>query len=78
MYKNYNFLFPLSLKILRGIIVAAGQVYGVEDEIGGILIYIGILIYSPILFMMSVFGAILGTICGMSANGFILQYASQL
>ncbi|CAL8109150.1 unnamed protein product [Orchesella dallaii] len=52
-------------RILSGIVLSAGQVYGVNNELGSVLIYIGIMIYSPILFMMSVFGAILGTSTGL-------------
>lgn len=59
---NMNKIVPP--KILRGIILSSGQVFGVEDEIASVLIYVAILVYSPILFMMSGFGAILGTICG--------------
>lgn len=50
--------------MLTGIILSSGQVYGVQDVIASVLIYVAVMMYSPILLMMSVVGAILGTIFG--------------
>jgi hypothetical protein len=41
-----------------------GQVYGVNNLVGSILMYFATMVYSPTVFMMSFAGATLGSIAG--------------
>ena len=53
------------LMVGRGILVSMAQVYAINDIPASILMYIGVLFSSPLLFLMSVVGATLGSIAGM-------------
>ena len=49
----------------RGILVSMAQVYAINDIPASILMYVGVLFSSPLLFLMSVVGATLGSIAGI-------------
>ena len=54
------------LKVAQGILVSSGSVYFLGDHIpASILIWIGVLFSSPLLFIMSIIGATLGSLGGM-------------
>ena len=54
------------LKVAQGILVSSGSVYFLGDHIpASILIWIGVLFSSPLLFIMGILGATLGSLGGM-------------
>lgn len=54
--------------ILLGIMLSMGQVYGVKNLVGSVLMYFATLLYSPTIFMMAIIGATVGTIFGKLQN----------
>jgi hypothetical protein len=46
-----------------------GQVFTLESLVGSILIYIAVAIYSPLLCLMFVIGALMGTLGGNASRG---------
>jgi len=52
-------------KVIAGIVCSMGQVFAVETLIGSIIIYVAVLVYSPLLCLMSLLGAIIGTLSGL-------------
>ncbi|CAG7699408.1 unnamed protein product [Allacma fusca] len=51
--------------MLNGILLSMGQVFGINDLFASILIYIAVMVYSPVMCLVSIVGAILGTIGGL-------------
>ena len=54
------------LMVGRGILVSMAQVYAINDIPASILMYIGVMFCSPLLFLVSVVGATLGSLAGNS------------
>ncbi|XP_012058822.1 PREDICTED: urea transporter 1-like [Atta cephalotes] len=51
--------------IVRGSVVSASQLFGVDNVIVGAIMYLAILIYSPVTIAFSYFGALCGTFAGL-------------
>lgn len=49
----------------RGILVSMSQVYGVNDITTSTMMNVAVLLASPLLFLTSTFGAILGSLLGI-------------
>ncbi|XP_071538841.1 urea transporter 1-like [Panulirus ornatus] len=52
------------LKVMEGTLLAAGQIYGVGTIDSSILIYLGFLVYSPLLTVFFFMGSVIGTVTG--------------
>lgn len=52
------------LKVMEGTLLAAGQIYGVGNIDSSILIYLGFLLFSPLLTIFCFMGSIVGTVIG--------------
>ncbi|XP_011260402.1 urea transporter 1 isoform X2 [Camponotus floridanus] len=57
-YVNWGMVF-------RGCVVSSAQVYGINNEILGAVIYLAMLMYSPTSTVFSFFGAFCGTLAGL-------------
>ena len=53
---------------MLGTVKASGQVYGIDSVVGSILIWIGFLIYSPLLTIMLYIGSLIGALLGTLHN----------
>ncbi|XP_018052451.1 PREDICTED: urea transporter 1-like [Atta colombica] len=51
--------------VVRGSVVSASQLFGVDNVIVGAIMYLAILIYSPVTIAFSYFGALCGTFAGL-------------
>lgn len=51
-------------KILRGSLLSMGQVYAVESVVCSIIMYIGIIMFSPMLSIALFSGSLLASVCG--------------
>jgi len=52
--------------VVRGVAVSMGQVYAINHVVGSSLINLAVLLSSPLLFLMSTVGAIVGTLLGVA------------
>lgn len=52
------------LKVMEGTLLAAGQIFGVGTIDSSILIYLGFLVYSPLLTVIFFMGSVIGTVIG--------------
>ena len=52
-------------KVAEGCVLSAGEVYGVDTFAGSILILVGLAIYSPVLSVISLTGAAIGTVTSL-------------
>ena len=50
---------------MKGAILAAGQVYGVGNINSSIMVWLGFLLYSPLLTLHFFIGSIIGSVGGM-------------
>ncbi|KAH0555097.1 hypothetical protein KQX54_015217 [Cotesia glomerata] len=50
--------------VFRGTVVSASQVYGVDNVAASSIIYLALLIYSPVSAIFSVFGSLIGSLIG--------------
>jgi len=53
-------------QVVRGSVVSASQLFGADNVILGSVIYLAILIYSPVTTAFSYFGALCGTFAGIN------------
>ncbi|XP_071564577.1 urea transporter 1 isoform X3 [Temnothorax nylanderi] len=56
---------PMFEMVVRGSIVSASQLYGVDNVVLGSIMYLAMLIYSPLATVFSYFGALCGTFAGL-------------
>lgn len=56
-------------RILEGVFLSMGQVFGVRDTISSIAIFIAVLIYSPTMCFMSLIGSSVGNLAGLIFTG---------
>ncbi|CAG5075970.1 Similar to SLC14A2: Urea transporter 2 (Oryctolagus cuniculus) [Cotesia congregata] len=62
--------------VFRGTVVSASQVYGVDNVAASSIIYLALLIYSPVSAIFSVFGSLLGSLVGLwGYNSFLTSAA---
>jgi len=54
----------LVLVLAKGTLVSIGQIWGIENVVSSILICISILLFSPLLLIVCVIGAFLGSAFG--------------
>lgn len=52
------------LKVMEGTLLAAGQIYGVGTVDASILVYLGFLLFSPLLTIFFYMGSLIGTVAG--------------
>lgn len=57
-----NYLFVS--KVFRGMVVASSQAYGVDNVPAGSIIYLAVVIYSPVTAVFSFTGAAFGALIG--------------
>ena len=56
------------IRVGRGILVSMSQVYAINDIKASILMNIGVILCSPLLFLISLFGATMGSFAGKQFN----------
>ncbi|XP_024892589.1 urea transporter 1-like isoform X2 [Temnothorax curvispinosus] len=56
---------PMFEMVVRGSVVSASQLYGVDNVVLGSIMYLAMLIYSPLATVFSYFGALCGTFAGL-------------
>ena len=50
----------LWILVLKGVLLSMGQVYAVDSILSSLLIYLAVLLYSPLLFMSCLVGSLIG------------------
>jgi len=64
------------VQVLSGVVLSMSQVYGISDAPTAVLMYLAVLIYSPMMAAFAVLGATVGTLTGKVSTSNVRYPAS--